>query len=119
MTVILFSNDEAESTNATTTWQNKISVTGSVRNVPHKVFVSCEYAGSATNRSCEVRVLLDGVERGAETILPNVAGAFRAFCSVGLITPAEGEHTIVLQFRAGATPQTVTIRRARILVEQH
>jgi hypothetical protein len=120
MTVILYNSDESESINDTNVWVTKLSVSGNTRNTPHKIFVSCEYAGNATNKISEIRVLIDGIERSYDYQIPQISNNYKKFCDFGEITfPTEATHTLELQFRSATLPQITKIRRARINIEQH
>jgi hypothetical protein len=117
MTVLVNAISEDISTNATTTWTEKVGVAGMVDEGWYNIWVSCEYAGSSTSLASGVRILLDGVEVNLDqSYVAPAANAPRVFSSFGRTILAAGEHSISLQFRAEATPNTVSIRRARIMV---
>lgn len=119
MTVVLFTNDESITQNATDVWQDKISVSGPVPEGDYIVWVYAEYSGNSTNRISGIRVLVDGVERAYETYQPPSANAPRGFSTMGLINLSADTHSVQLQYRSETLPQTTTIRRARILVMKH
>ena len=120
MTVILFNNDESESSVSATGWNTKLSISGNIESSGEFiVFVTAEFTGTATNRGVATRVLVDEVERGYDSFIPQIADSYRTYTSMGLMNLNAGEHSIRIEFGCNQSGQTAKCRRARILVMKH
>jgi hypothetical protein len=118
---MLFENDETESSHSTVGWVDKLTAQGILeQGGDFKIFAGCELGGSSTAYAIAARVMIDGVERGIHRFIPEEANQFKSISfPVGLLNLSDDTHTVTIQSAVSDVAQTLTIRRARILVEKH
>jgi len=120
MTIMFYDSAESDQYVTSETWTEVVSKTGALRGgTQNYIFLYAEYGGSATNREVGLRALVDGTERGFDHHLPSLTNQPKAFSVFGMLQPSvDGDHTISLEARALGSPQTVLIRRIRLMVMQ-
>jgi hypothetical protein len=119
MTIRFYDSVEGVESNATQTWEQKASKTGSLRVTGNFLNFYCEYGGDTAKKDVEVRVLVNGVERGTDYHTVSVAGEYKAFSCFGVIEPSvEEDYTISVEIRAMEVGQTALLRRVRLMVVQ-
>jgi len=123
MTLMFYESIEGEQSNLGATWFQAASKTGDLFPIPHLIWIYAEYGGTLINRSVQIRVLVDGEERGSSYHTPEVANEYKGYTVFGLFTPTGVEdvkepHTISLEVRGGHPTQTVKVRRIRLAIMQ-
>ena len=119
MTVRFYDTVVGVHSNATQTWEQKATKTGSLRVTGNFLNFYCEYGGDTAKKDVQVRVLVNGVEKGTDYHTVAVAGGYRAFSCFGVIEPrVEADYTISVEIRAMEVGQTANIRRVRLMVVQ-
>ena len=125
MTVIFSEKSSLDMGYETAVWQEVASKTGVLRPVENYLHFSAEYTGNIIENKpldtipVEIRVLINGVEVGADHFRPIDNTKYRKFGDFGVINPSsEMEYTISLEVRAFNTGQTVKVRRIRLMVMQ-
>lgn len=121
--MISFHSEEGESTIKSEEWQDiaqvVIDISAGAGPGEYIIWGSCEYAGQNVNKIVGVRLLLDSAEVAFDHFQPVLANLFRSFSSMGLKNLTDGFYYLTLQAKCFASPQTVKVRRKRLLVMKH
>jgi len=80
------------------------------------VIASAELTGNSTTYDVRVRITIDGTIYANPTWQPDEANMWESFFTNKVINLGGGSHTIRIQYSSENFAQTVTIRRAQIMV---
>jgi hypothetical protein len=106
----------ASTTNTTTVYQTRVTQTQTFEAGTYMTRAYCEVASGTALRIAEVNLTLDGTSIAYNTHYLGITAVYEATCITSFDTYTAGSHTILLQFRRGASAATITIRNAAITI---
>ena len=124
MTVLYDQKSDTESTTTSTTWVDKLSISGTISVTGEDPYVMvwafCELTGTSTTDGVACRITVDGTEYARHELLPPRVDSYQSVAMMGSGQLTGGiSHTMVLQFVSENAAETAKIRRARFLIIQH
>jgi len=120
VTVIFYDSAEAQAQTSVSGWTQRAAKQGNLNAQKHWVWVYAEYGGTQTNRNVGIRVLINDKEEASDYHTPEISGEYKAFSTMVAVDPLvdDAPHTIALEYGFATGPQTVLVRRVRLMVMQ-
>jgi len=105
------------STNANTTYVNKVTLTTPVLPAGRYMITwYCEVSTGTTNRDPQTRLQVDGVTQAENTNRQTVANQWESRGGTREFNLSAAAHTLALDFSRGSSSATISIRRASISI---
>ena len=120
MTVIFYESVEALASTDISGWTERASKGKTLNARKHWLWVYAEYGGMQTNRPIGIRVKINGSEVASDYHTPEISGEYKSFSMMYELDNAVEAtlYTASLEYGFATGPQTVLVRRVRLMVMQ-